>query len=92
MSQHQAGSAAAPVKHLKQTALAWKVKDKATSQVARSDARLEGGGVNHKGQGGTVLPKFRLQRVSAGSCFVRFHNYYNFEAVIVKFQFPLYRV
>jgi len=37
MSQHQAR---VPVKRLKQTALTWKVKDKATSQLARSDARL----------------------------------------------------
>src|SRR6218665_2284722 len=37
MSQHQAR---VPVKRLKQTALTWKVKDKAISQLARSDARL----------------------------------------------------
>src|SRR6218665_819420 len=37
MSQHQAR---VPVKRLKQTALKWKVKDKVTSQLARSDARL----------------------------------------------------
>src|SRR6218665_3083778 len=37
MSQHQAR---VPVKRLRQTALTWKVKDKATSQLARSDARL----------------------------------------------------
>ena len=42
----------------------------------------------------TVSPKFKLRRDSAGSCFVRSHKehitFYNFEAVIVKFQFPLY--
>ena len=46
MSQHQAGL---PVKRLK-TALTWKDKDKATSQLARSDA-------NQGGQRETVLPK-----------------------------------
>jgi len=57
MSQHQAGFAGLPVKRLKQTALTWKVKDKATSQLARSDARLAVSGVNQGGQGETVLPK-----------------------------------
>jgi len=38
MSPHHAGLAGVPVKLLKQTALTWKVKDKATSQLARSDA------------------------------------------------------
>ena len=46
-----------PVKRLKQTTLTWEVKDKATSQLARSDARLAVIGVNQRGQGGTVLPK-----------------------------------
>jgi len=46
MSQHQAGSTGPPVKRLKQTALTWKVKDKATSQLARNGARLAGTGVN----------------------------------------------
>jgi len=45
MSQHQAG---VPVKLLKLTALTWKVKDKATSQLARSDARLVVSGVNQR--------------------------------------------
>jgi len=57
MSQHQAGFAGLPVKRLKQTALTWKVKDKATSQLARSDARLAVSGVNHMGRGETVLSK-----------------------------------
>ena len=43
MSQHQAG---VPVKLLKLMALTWKVKDKATIQLARSDARLAGRGAN----------------------------------------------
>src|SRR6218665_3309673 len=106
MSQHQAGFAGVPVKRLKQTALTWKVKDKATSQLARRGARLSISGINHWGQREIVLPKvltgetavliskFRLRRVSAGSCFVRSHKghitYYNFEAVSVKFQFHLY--
>ena len=47
MSQHQAG---VPVKLLKLTALTWKVKDKATSQLARSDARLAVSGVNQRGR------------------------------------------
>ena len=54
MSQHQAGVS---VKRLKQTALTWKVKNKATSQLARSDARLAVSGENQRGQGETVLPK-----------------------------------
>ena len=37
-------------------------------------------------------PTFKLRWESAGSCLVRSHKeyitYYNFEAVIVKFQFP----
>jgi len=57
MSQYQAGSAGPPVKYLKQTALTWKVKNKASSQLARGDARLAGSGVNQVGQGETVLPK-----------------------------------
>ena len=58
MSQHQAGFAGVPVKRLKQTASIWKVKDKATSQLARSDARLAVSGVNQWGQRDeTVLPK-----------------------------------
>jgi len=84
MIQHQAGAAGSPVKRLKQTAFTWKVKDKATSQLARSDARLAGSGVNQVGQRETVLPKvltggtavliapkFWFRRSSAGSCFVR---------------------
>ena len=80
MSQHQAEIS---FKRLKQTAMTWKVKDKATSQLARSDARLAVSGVNQGGQRETVLPKFwlgaqqcwlltnfRLRRVSAGSFFV----------------------
>jgi len=55
MSQHQTW---VPVKRLKQTAMTWKVKDKATSQLARSDARLAVSGVNQGGQRETVLPKF----------------------------------
>ena len=55
MSQHQAG---VPAKRLKQTAMTWKVKDKATSQLAISDARLAVSCVNQSGQGDTVLPKF----------------------------------
>jgi len=54
MSQHQAGSAGPAVKRLKQTALTWKAKNKATSQLARSDARLAGLGVNQREQGETV--------------------------------------
>ena len=55
MSQHQAG---VPVKLLKLTALTWKVKDKATSQLARSDARLAVSGVNQGDrERETVLPK-----------------------------------
>src|SRR6218665_299589 len=54
MSQHQAGSAGPTVKRLKQTALTWKAKNKATSQLARSDARLAGLGVNQREQGETV--------------------------------------
>ena len=57
MSQHQAG---VPVKLLKLTALTWKVKDKATSQFARSDARLAVSGAHQRGQRETVLPKFWL--------------------------------
>ena len=57
MSQHQAGSAGQPVKYLKQTALTWKVKNKATSQLARSDARIAGSGVIQVGQRETVLSK-----------------------------------
>jgi len=52
MSQHQAG---VPFKLLKLTALTWKVKDKATSQLTRSDARLAVSGVNQGVQGETVL-------------------------------------
>ena len=63
MSQHQAGSAGPPVK---QMALTWKVKDKAPSQLARSDARLAGSGVNQVGQGETALPKV-LTRESGDS-------------------------
>jgi len=55
MSQHQAG---VPVKRLKHTAMTWKVKDTATSQLARSDARLAVSDVNQGEQGETVLPKF----------------------------------
>ena len=54
MSQHQDW---VPVKFLKLTALTWEVKDKVTSQLARSDARLAVIGVNQRGQEGTVLPK-----------------------------------
>jgi len=58
MSQHQAG---VPVELLKLTALTWKVKDKATSQLARSDARLAVSGVNQgaerERERETVLPK-----------------------------------
>ena len=57
MSQHQAGSAGQPFKYLKQTALTWKVKNKATSQLARSDVRIAGSGVIQVGQRETVLPK-----------------------------------
>ena len=57
MSQHQAGFAGVPVKRLKQTALTWKVKDKATSQLARRGARLSISGINHWGQREIVLPK-----------------------------------
>jgi len=58
MSQHQAGSGGPPFKYLTQTALTWKVKNKATSQLARSDARFAGSGVNQVGQGETVvIPK-----------------------------------
>jgi len=39
-------SAGPPAKRLKQMALTWKVKNKATSQLARSDARLAGSGIN----------------------------------------------
>src|SRR6218665_468638 len=46
MSQHQAVSAGPAEKRLKQTALTWKAKNKATTQFARSDARLAGLGVN----------------------------------------------
>ena len=46
-----------PVKRLKQTALTWKVKDKTTSQLARSDAWPAVSGVNQGTQGETVLPK-----------------------------------
>jgi len=56
MSQHQA-RVGLSVKRLKQTALTWKVKDKATSQLARSDARLAVSGVNQMEQGETVLPR-----------------------------------
>jgi len=38
-------------KRLKQTAMTWKVKDKATSQLARSVARLAVSGVNQGGRG-----------------------------------------
>src|SRR6218665_3343992 len=55
VSQHQAGYSGPAVKRLKQTALTWKVKDKAASQLARSYARLTGRGVNQGGQGETVL-------------------------------------
>jgi len=55
MSQHQA---AISFTRLKQTAMTWKVTDKATSQLARSDARLAVSGVNQGGQRETVLPKF----------------------------------
>jgi len=54
MSQHQAESAGPPVK---QTAFTWKVKDKATSQLARSDARLACSGVNQLKQVERVLHK-----------------------------------
>jgi len=47
MSQHQAG---VPVKLLKLTALTWKVKDKETSQFARSDAKFAVSDVNQGGQ------------------------------------------
>src|SRR6218665_272504 len=57
MNQHQAGFAGPPVKRLKQTALTWKVTDKAISQLARSEARLAVSVVNHGWQGETVLPK-----------------------------------
>src|SRR6218665_2677062 len=104
MSPNQAGSAEPPVKRLKQKALTWTVKDKATSQLASSDARLAGSGVNQVGQrdcpphtrGTEVLiaPKFWFRRDSALSCFVRsqkgYVTCYNFKAVIVKFQFSLY--
>jgi len=45
------------VKRLKETTLTWEVKDKATSQLARSDARLAVIGVNQRGQG-LFSPKF----------------------------------
>ena len=42
---------------------------------------------------GLSPPKFKLQRDTAGSCFMRSHKeyvtYYNFESAIVKLQFPL---
>jgi len=78
-----------PVKRLKQTALTWKVKDKAASQLARSDARLAVSGVNQRGQGETVLPKVFTEgtevltppkvqtaegQCRVRSCFVRSHK------------------
>jgi len=65
MSQYQAGSAGPPVKYLKQTALTWKVKNKATSQLARSDARLAGSDVNQVGHGETVLLKVLTWGIAA---------------------------
>ena len=89
MSQHQAGSAGQPVKYLKQTALTWKVKNKATSQLARSHARLAGSGVNQVGQGETVphkvltwgtaaltAPKVQASEGQCQICFVRSHKGY----------------
>jgi len=101
MSQHQAR---VPVKCLKLTALTWKVKDKAASQLVRSDAisgvnredreRLSSTKFWLRAQQCLLLSKFKLRRDSAGSCFMRSHKgritFYNFEAVSVKFQFHLY--
>src|SRR6218665_2061079 len=58
----------------------------------------QGGTVPPSFDWGTALlnvpTKFRLRRDSAKSCSMRSHKeyitYYNFEAVIVEFQFPLY--
>src|SRR6218665_4194790 len=83
MSQHQAG-VGYQSQTFKLTALTWKVKDKATSQLARSDARLAVSGVNQGGHGETVLPKvlpgstavFRLRRVSDESCLLRSHKWH----------------
>src|SRR6218665_3890069 len=71
----------------KKSALTWKVKDNAASQLARSDARHAVSGVNQGGEGETVLPKgltgrqqcsllpkFRHRRDSAGSCIVGSHK------------------
>ena len=57
MSQHQA-RVGLPVKCLKQKALTWKVKDKATSELARSDARLAVSDVNQGGRERLSSPKF----------------------------------
>ena len=45
------------VKRLKETTLTWEVKDKATSQLARSDARLAVIGVNQRAAGRDCNPK-----------------------------------
>jgi len=57
INPHEDWSAGPPVKRLKQTALTWKVKDKATSQLARSGARPAVSGVNQGAQG-LSSPKF----------------------------------
>src|SRR6218665_3329328 len=78
MSQHQTG---VPVKRLKQTAMTWKVKDKATSQLARSQWRKSertGRDCSPKvlTTGTAVLTPRKVQTSgdSAGSCFVRYQK------------------
>ena len=58
MSQHKTGSAGGTSQMFKKTELTWKVKDKATSQLARSDARLTVSGLNQiEGTGRDCPPK-----------------------------------
>src|SRR6218665_1561341 len=102
MSQNQAGSAEPPVKRLKQTALTWTVKDKARSDARLAGSGVNQVGqretVLPKVLAGwtavLIAPKFWFRRNSAGSCFVRsqkgYITCYNFKAVTIKFQFPLY--
>src|SRR6218665_1091240 len=101
---NEAGCGGVPVKRLKQTALTWKVKGKATSHGNWQEV-VQGSQSVHKSEGREILssPKFRLGDSSVdssqssdfgGQCFVRSHKghitFSKFEAVSVKFQFHLY--
>src|SRR6218665_228355 len=56
MNQHQAGCAGVPAKRLKQTALTWKVKGKATSHVSWQEVMQGSQSVRKSGGAGRDCP------------------------------------